>query len=75
MRRVEEWRGIVKVQRSIAGEPSVLIYSKDRSVQMQSEFGKAEQKLFKPCEVKTFYHARVINKRLVLGERAEWQTW
>lgn len=65
---------IVKIQRAIVGENSVLIYNKSRTVQLEGtptpEIDKALG-----ADLKGYFKAQIIGSNLKLGKRVSAQSW
>ena len=71
------WRGIVKVQRSIVtghDKPQVLIYNKSRSILYQQDMTRSLSRLFGE-EFKIYMAAELKKTKLHLMYRTERQSW
>lgn len=71
---------IVKIQRSMSSSdgpsgPTVLIYDEHKTFLLETGITLQLLSLFKKGEIKVFYHAKIVNKKLKIGKRAKYQDW
>lgn len=68
---------IIKLQlplMSTHDEPLALIYNKDRSVEEMLPVTDDVRKLMKG-RYKAFFHAEIVNDKIVIDKEAKWQSW
>ena len=66
---------IVKVQMPIGGDPTkALIYNEDRSVRELFAITYPLKQAMR-ARMKAYFHAEIVNSKLVLGNEAPEQTW
>lgn len=69
---------IVKVQASVATNhpegQQILIYNKSRNVSWDQTVTPEFKKLLRG-RPKAFFHAKLVDTKIMIGQEAEWQSW